>query len=86
MVPPFFYATHYDSHRTFNRRRTSPARTIRHLVILPKDICKVLPWVHIAISNAKSTFTNIYHGIKKEFLQYADYILKKQVERIKEIE
>lgn len=32
-------------------------------VILPKDICKVLPWVHIAISNAKSAFTNIYHGI-----------------------
>lgn len=38
-------------------------------VVSPKDICKILPWVHIAISNAKSVFTNIYHGIKKEFLQ-----------------
>ncbi|WP_031532056.1 transposase, partial [Bacteroides sp. Ga6A1] len=30
---------------------------------------KVLPWVHIAISNAKSLFTDMYHGIKEEFLQ-----------------
>ena len=35
----------------------------------PKDIGKVLPWVHIAISNAKSLFTDLYHGVKKEFLQ-----------------
>lgn len=30
---------------------------------------KVLPWVHIAISNAKSLFRDMYHGIKEEFLQ-----------------
>jgi len=34
-----------------------------------KDAPKVLPWVHIAISNAKSLFTDMYHGVKDEFLQ-----------------
>ena len=38
-------------------------------VILPEEIAKVLPWVHIAISNAKSLLTDMYHGIKSEFLQ-----------------
>lgn len=38
-------------------------------VIAPGDVGKVLPWVHIAISNAKSLMRNIYHGIKPEFLQ-----------------
>jgi len=38
-------------------------------VIIPEEISKVLPWVHIDISNAKSLHTNIYHGIKAEFLQ-----------------
>ena len=41
----------------------------KSLVVDPKDIGKVLPWVHIAISNAKSLFTDLYHGIKKEFIQ-----------------
>ena len=34
-----------------------------------KEAPKVLPWVHIAISNAKSLFQDMYHGIKQEFLQ-----------------
>lgn len=34
-----------------------------------KDAPKVLPWVHIAISNAKSLFKDMYHGIKEAFLQ-----------------
>lgn len=34
-----------------------------------KDAPKVLPWVHVAISNAKSLFKDMYHGIKQEFLQ-----------------
>ena len=38
-------------------------------VIDPKDIGKVLPWVHIAIANAKTTIAGIYHGLKAEFLQ-----------------
>ena len=38
-------------------------------VIDPGDIGKVLPWVHIAIANAKTLFADIYHGVKPEFLQ-----------------
>lgn len=38
-------------------------------VVDPKDIGKVLPWVHIAIANAKTLFADMYHGIKPEFLQ-----------------
>ena len=35
----------------------------------PKEIGKVLPWGHTAISNSKSLMKNIYHGVKPEFLQ-----------------
>ena len=38
-------------------------------VINSKDIGKVLPWVHIMISNAKRQLLDIYHSIKSEFLQ-----------------
>ena len=38
-------------------------------VIDPKDIGKMLSWVHIAIANAKTLFADMYHGIKPEFLQ-----------------
>ena len=38
-------------------------------VIEPKDIGKVLPWVHIAISNAKTQLADMHHGIKPEFLK-----------------
>ncbi len=35
-----------------------------------KDAPKRLPWVHVAIANAKTLFKDMYHGIKEEFLQY----------------
>ncbi len=43
----------------------------KHLssVVDPKDIGKVLPWVHIAIANAKTLFADTYHGVRPEFLQ-----------------
>lgn len=41
----------------------------KSLVVDPKDIGKVLPWVHIAISNAKTLFADLYHGVRREFLQ-----------------
>jgi transposase-like protein/DNA-directed RNA polymerase subunit RPC12/RpoP len=41
----------------------------RSQVIDPKDIGKVLPWVHIAIGNAKSLLTATHKGIKPEYLQ-----------------
>jgi hypothetical protein len=38
-------------------------------VIPKKKVGEVLPWVHIAISNAKRQLINTYHDIKPEFLQ-----------------
>ena len=38
--------------------------------VIPKEkIGSVLPWVHIAISNAKRMFLDIHHDIKPEHLQ-----------------
>lgn len=37
--------------------------------VIGKLASKILPWVHIVISNAKSRFQAMYHGIKSEFLQ-----------------
>jgi uncharacterized Zn finger protein (UPF0148 family) len=42
----------------------------RPQVIPPKAVGKILPWVHIAISNAKRTLLDIFHDIKPEYLQY----------------
>ena len=41
----------------------------RSQVIPKKEIGKMLPWVHIAISNAKRMLLHIYHDIKPEYLQ-----------------
>ncbi len=38
-------------------------------VIPKKEIGKILPWVHIAISNAKRMLLDIYHDIKPEYIQ-----------------
>ena len=38
-------------------------------VITKEDVGKVLPWVHIAISNAKRQFLNIYHQLDSLHLQ-----------------
>ena len=41
-----------------------------HSRVIPKEkVGEVLPWVHIAISNAKRQLINTYHNIKPEFLQ-----------------
>ena len=38
--------------------------------VIPKEkVGVVLPWVHIAISNAKRLLTDIHHDIKPEYLQ-----------------
>ncbi len=38
--------------------------------VIPKEkVGEILPWVHIAISNAKRQLLNSYHNIKPEFLQ-----------------
>lgn len=38
-------------------------------VIPKKDLPKVLPWVHTAISNAKRLFLDVHHRIDDDFLQ-----------------
>ena len=41
-----------------------------HPQVIPKtEVGKVLPWVHIAISNAKRQLLDIYHQINSEYLQ-----------------
>jgi hypothetical protein len=49
---------------------------IKHLVeehrpeVIPKELLgKALPWVHIAISNAKRMLLDIFHDIKPDYLQ-----------------
>jgi hypothetical protein len=39
-------------------------------VVAPEEIAKVLPWVHIAISNAKRQLLGVYYKVKPEYLQY----------------
>lgn len=34
-----------------------------------KDAPKVLPWVHVAIANAKALIRDMYHGVSMELLQ-----------------
>lgn len=35
----------------------------------PKNVAKLLPWVHLAISNAKRLILDMYHDVKPEYLQ-----------------
>ena len=42
----------------------------RAQVIKPKDLPKILPWVHIAIGNVKRLLLDMHHQLKKEYLQY----------------
>ena len=44
-------------------------KEFRPQVIQRQDIGKILPWVHIAISNAKRMLLNIYHNNKPEYLK-----------------
>ena len=41
----------------------------RPKVIPKEDVGKALPWVHIAISNAKRMLLSVFHDIKPEYLQ-----------------
>ncbi|KAA6309115.1 hypothetical protein EZS27_039334, partial [termite gut metagenome] len=38
--------------------------------VIPKnEVGRILPWVHIAISNAKRLLLDIYHDMKSKYLQ-----------------
>ena len=41
----------------------------RPQVISKEDVGKVLPWVHIVISNAKRMLLSVFHDLKAEYLQ-----------------
>ena len=38
-------------------------------VITPREVGRVLPWVHIVISNAKRQILDVFHSVKDEYLQ-----------------
>ena len=40
-----------------------------HQVMEPAQVGKILPWVHIAISNAKRLLLDVYHDITPDYLQ-----------------
>ena len=38
-------------------------------VIPPREVGRVLPWVHIVISNAKRQVLDVFHNVKDDYLQ-----------------
>lgn len=39
-------------------------------VVIPKDkVCEMLPWVHLAISNAKRLLLDVHHDVRPQYLQ-----------------
>ena len=43
---------------------------LRRPVVIPKEkVSEMLPWVHLAISNAKRLLLNVHHDIKPQYLQ-----------------
>jgi hypothetical protein len=39
-------------------------------VIKPEELETVLPWVQVAIGNAKRLFLDLHHKLKPEYLQF----------------
>jgi len=39
-------------------------------VIKKEDLPKILPWVHIAISNVKRLLLDVHHQLSNDYLQY----------------
>jgi hypothetical protein len=56
------HSTSYSNFKTFVREH-------RPKIIPPKEAGILLPWVHIAISNAKRMLLGIFHDIQPEYLQ-----------------
>lgn len=74
-LPRFFLKSASKQQRTsavasppLNRNRRKSGASVRQTVP-GKEATKVLPRVHVAISNAKALLKDMYHGIKEEFLQ-----------------
>jgi hypothetical protein len=65
-----------DKHSIIDSDHSTSYTNFRHLVqehrpkVISKDETgKALPWVHIAISNAKRMLLSVFHDIKPEYLQ-----------------
>ena len=68
--------THIDMDSIINSDDSTSYTNFKNLVkehhaqVIPHDqIGKLLPWVHVAISNAKRLLLDIYHEISPEYLQ-----------------
>ncbi len=57
-----------DASTSYNKL-TQTFEKVEKKVVKPKDASKILPWVHVAIYNAKSLILDMYHGIKDQFPQ-----------------
>ncbi|MDR3327719.1 MAG: IS1595 family transposase [Prevotellaceae bacterium] len=67
---------HIETTSTIDSDNSTSYTNLRKLVaehrpkVIPKeDVEKVLPWVHIAISNAKRLLLSVFHDLKPEYLQ-----------------
>ena len=56
---------HFTSYTNFH----TLVKEHRPKVIPKNEVEKMLPWVHIAISNAKRMLLNIFHDVQSEYLQ-----------------
>jgi hypothetical protein len=60
-----------DSDKSTSYVRFKEVVNEHHPQVIPKkEIGKALPWVHIAISNAKRVLLDIFHDISPQYLQY----------------
>ena len=71
-----------DAWRGFSRLKKVTAKHIQK-VVLPPQASKILPWVHVMISNAKRNLLGTYHKTKDIYLQnYLDEFCYKTNRRL----
>lgn len=58
-----------SDHSTSYTNLYSLVKEHRPKVVPKKEVGKMLPWVHIAISNAKRMLLDVFHDIRPEYLQ-----------------
>ena len=59
-----------DGFPSFNTLQDIDYKHIKQIIDDPKNASKLLPWVHIFISNAKSVIRGTYKGVGSQYLQY----------------
>lgn len=59
-----------DGFASFNTLQDIDYNHIKQIIADPKNASKLLPWVHIFISNAKSIIRGTYKGVSSQYLQY----------------